>query len=61
MEKCKCYCLPMEGRFVVGNMYTWSYIIDGIQVTDESNQEIYFDEIKFLWFFQKISAVADKG
>ena len=61
MEKCKCYCLPMEGKFVVGNTYTWSYIIDGIRVTDERNQEIYFDEIKFLWFFQKISAVADKG
>lgn len=51
----------MEGKFVVGNTYTWSYIIDGIRVTDERNQEIYFDEIKFLWFFQKISAVADKG
>ena len=55
-----CYCLPMEGKFIVGNIYTWSYIIDGIQVTDESDQEIFFDEIKFLWFFQKISVVADK-
>ena len=61
MEKCKCYCLPMEGKFVVGNIYAWFYIIDGIQVTDESSKEIYFDEIKFLWFFQKISVVADKG
>ena len=60
MEKCRCFCLPVEGKFKVGNMYAWSYIIDGIQITDESGREIFFDEINFLWFFQKISAVADK-
>ena len=53
MEKCKCYYLPMDGDFIIDNIYNWSYTIDGILVTDENNKEIYFDEIKFLWFFQK--------
>lgn len=54
MGKCKCYCLPLEGEFIIGNIYNCSYIIDGIQVTDESSREIYFDEIRFLWFFHKM-------
>ena len=43
----------MDGDFIIGNIYNWSYTIDGILVIDENNKEIYFDEIKFLWFFQK--------
>ena len=53
MGTCKCYDLPPEGKFVIGNIYHWGYVIDGIYVTDESNTDIYFDEIKFLWFFMK--------
>ena len=52
-KKCTCYCLPPEGKFVIGKIYSWRYIIDGIAVTDENGKEIPFDDIKFLWFFQK--------
>ena len=51
-KKCACYCLPMEGEFIIGNIYSWHYIVDGIVVTDENGKEIQFDEIKFLWFFK---------
>lgn len=54
MEKCKCYCPPAEGGFRIGNIYDWTYVIDGIHVTDENGKAHYFDEIKFLWFFKKM-------
>lgn len=51
-KECTCYCLPPEGKFIIGKIYSWRYIIDGIVVTDENGREIYFDEIKFLWYFK---------
>lgn len=54
LEKCQCYCLPPEGRFTVGSIYPWSYVIDGLYAIDDNGQKIFFDEIKFLWYFKKI-------
>lgn len=52
MGKCKCYCMPPEGEFIIGNIYNWTYIIDGRHVTDENGKQIGFGEIRFLWFFR---------
>jgi len=53
MCKCKCHSLPPEGKFVLQKSYEYSYIIDGVYVIDENNDQIYFSEIKWLWYFQK--------
>lgn len=43
----------MEGKFIVENIYNWFFVIDGIYVIDENSNKIFFDEIQYLWFFQK--------
>lgn len=53
-EKSKCYCLPVNGKFVIDKAYDYSYVIDGIQVIDEENAVIYFNEMEFLWYFKEI-------
>ena len=53
MNLCKCHHIPPEGTFIRGNTYCWTSIIDGIQVLDENDNKIDFDEIIFLWFFTK--------
>lgn len=49
---CECYELPDQGRFLLGNQYMWDYVIDGIRVRDEDEADIFFDEIKWLWYFR---------
>ncbi len=53
MKRCECYCLPEKGRFVIGDNYVWRYIIDGIEVFDNDEKWIYFDEMIFLWYFKR--------
>ena len=48
----ECYALPDQGRFLVGRQYMREYIIDGIKIIDEDGIEIFFDEIKWLWYFR---------
>lgn len=55
MEICECYQLPPQGDFVVGNKYSWSYIIDGVSVIDENKMKICFTEITWLWYFREVS------
>ena len=50
---CICYELPEQGNFFLGKQYMWGYVIDGIIVKDEDDVKILFDEIKWLWYFQK--------
>ena len=40
---------------MVGRQYMREYIIDGIKMIDEDGTEIFFDEIKWLWYFDKYS------
>lgn len=54
MDKCRCHSLPPKGRFILWKSYEYSYIIDGISVIDENGDSIYFSEINWLWYFQKI-------
>jgi hypothetical protein len=55
MRTCECFILPSKGVFIVGNKYTWDYIIDGIVVIDENQCNIFFGEIESYWYFKKIN------
>lgn len=54
MNICECYKLPPNGNFVVGGIYTWSFIIDGISVKDSNEDFNQFTEIEWLWYFKKV-------
>lgn len=51
---CECYELPGQGVFIIGSQYLWHYIIDGIAVEDENGTDVFFDAIKWLWYFRKM-------
>ena len=53
MFKCKCHNIPSEGKFIIGNEYDWSYVIDAIYVIDEDGKEVFFNDYTFLWYFSK--------
>jgi len=50
---CKCHHIPPNGKFVVGKLYKWTVIIDGIAVYDDISELIPFSDIEFLWYFSK--------
>ena len=54
MCKCRCHNIPNKGNFTIGNEYQWTYIIDGINVSDDNGSIVSFDECKFLWYFTRI-------
>lgn len=54
MNKCRCHHIPQKGCFHIGAEYQYSYIIDGIYVTDDNENRIDFDEYTFLWYFTKL-------
>lgn len=53
MYKCKCHNIPSEGKFTVGNIYDWSYVIDAIYVIDDDGEEVFFNDYTFLCYFSK--------
>ena len=52
--RCKCFAVPDKGKFVAGKKYIYEYVIDVISVWDENGNKFDFDEIKFLWYFEKL-------
>lgn len=54
MFKCKCHNIPSEGKFIIGNEYDWSYVIDGIYVIDDVGEKVDFNDYTFLWYFPKL-------
>ena len=57
MKYCRCHNLPKEGRFIIGKVYKWSYIIDATFTIDEDGRKIYFNDYVFLWYFTKLNDV----
>lgn len=53
MGCCACYKTPPHGTFIVGKVYTWGYIIDGVYVEDEKGDRVPFGEIEWMYFFIK--------
>lgn len=53
VKKCICHHIPKDGNFKIGKEYSFQYGIDCICVTDDNGQQVFFDEITFLWYFTK--------
>ena len=54
MGKCRCHHVPENGAFRKGAEYHYGFMIDAIYVTDDKGDNVDFDEITFLWYFEKI-------
>lgn len=44
---CTCFRLPPNGRFTVGRLYSYEYLIDAERVIDDSGEMITFPENMF--------------
>lgn len=55
MYICRCNNLPPEGNFIKGKEYEWDYIIDATYIIDDNGEQVVFDDIKFYWYFTKIT------
>lgn len=47
----RCIDIPPEGRYIKGNIYRYTAVIDMVGSYDEDEKAHYFEDHKFLWYF----------
>ena len=53
-DRCRCIDKPLEGAFIIGKIYKCGYGIDCRFAIDGNGERVWFDEIKFYWYFAVI-------